>query len=729
MNTDIKEVINLFLKKKNLSSNEVKEILSSIEKDNRFTWRDLGDLHNNRGRINIVTSKDHTLVERVTNAIDACIERKAENYPDIKKKKSIAEVQNFLMEKKLWDERKEVGVEIFPLKETKTTNFLFVDKGIGIDNEKMPYTILFFNSGHKADKDYLRGSFGQGGSTVCRYSDYTVIITKSSGKTSFTIVRRNEKDKNKKYEYLVDKSNEDYNYKQIAYQGQPEKNYLPTFVENFDFYGTLIIHISYDLYKTSFVDYYNIFEENLFNSYLTYRLYLLDKKENASRPMRGLKNRLENLFKDGKVEKGSSTTFSLIKNEKAKMVYYYLKESYINSYVSDARKHPIFVTFNGQTHTRLRKSLISEANLSKLTNKLIMEINCNQLSDDLRDILFDSSRQRLDKEYEQILEKSAVNFLKNDEFLQQEQLRLEEESRKKEIGENTEEYRKELASMIESFSPGKYNVNKPGSQQGLNLGVSARLSKLPTEPIELLEVPTYFNITNKGDNIKAIIGKKCNIKLESNITNQSFGKNRCYIEIDKSLAEKIDCSIPNIRNGRAIAVLIFKNANIGNKIPISFSLKSGDHKINLSTKERIVEIIEEKKKTPKGSISIDAPYPIEVYRYGKNKDLYLEYGWDKDEKISKVDKGNKISIYVNMSHSKLKEFLESLGSTSNLETIKTEYFLSMSLASFLQSEDLVFKKLNVDTYGESEEIKDRSLLITSQTLFMILKNSKKKNSF
>ena len=427
MSIDIKKIIKKFLTKKNMSSKEVKDILFDIEKDKRFTWRDLGDIPNNRPRVNIVTSKDHTLVERVTNAIDACIEKKSENYPDIRKKKNIAEVQNLLREKQMWNERDEVGVEIFPLKETKTTNFLFIDKGTGIDNKKIPYTILYFNSKHKTDKDYLRGSFGQGGSTVCRYSDYTAIITNSDGKTSFTIVRHNKKDK--KYEYLVDKENPDHDYKQIPHQGQPEKNYLPTFVENLNFSGTAVIHISYDFYKTSFIDYYNVFEENLFNSYLPYRLYLLDKKENADRPMHGLKNRLEKLSRDGKVEKGSSTTFSLRGNEEAKMIYYYLKESDINSYVSDARRHSIFVTFNGQTHARLRKALISEASLSKLTNKLIMEIDCNQLSDDLRDNLFDSSRQKLDEEYEQALEESVVSFLKNDEFLQQEQLRLEEEER------------------------------------------------------------------------------------------------------------------------------------------------------------------------------------------------------------------------------------------------------------------------------------------------------------
>ena len=720
MSLDIKIIINKFLNKKDMSAEEVSEIITSLEKDSRFTWRDMGDLSNNRGRINIVTSKDHTLVERVTNAIDACIEKKSQDYPDIGKKENITEVQNFLKNNELWNEKKEVSVEIFPLEKTKKTNFLFRDKGTGVENEKMPYTILYFNSRQKTDKDYLRGSFGQGGSTVCRYSEYTAIITNSKEKTSFTIIRYDKKRKN--YKYLVDKNNLDNDYKQIPYQEQPEKNYLPPYIDNFDFSGTLIIHTSYDLYKTSFIDYYNIFEENLFNSYLPYRLCLLNKKDNNERPMHGLKNRLEERLREKKVEKGSSTTFALKRNEKAKMVYYYLKELDTKSYLSDARKHSIFVTLNGQTHTKLRKALISDARLPKLMNKLIVEINCNQLSDDLKDNLFDSSRQKLDKEYEEILEKSVIDFLSNNEFLQQEQLRLEEEERKKEIGENTEFYRKELSKMIENFSPGKYNVRKPGEKPGQDSGRTKGGSK--PKSIELFDVPTYFNIINKNNPISASIDGRCLIKIESNITNRSFWKNNCYIEIDKNTENKIDSQIQSIRDGRVTIPLLFKDVTIGEKIPIKFFLKSGNHTINLETEKRYIEIVKRKRVHQKGSISIDAPHPIEVYKDGKNKEKYIKYGWHENEKISKVERGNRMNIYVNMSHSKLEEFLENI-KTEKSESLRSEYFLGMTLASFLQNEDETFKKFNEGSYDEAEEIKDKSLLIAAQTLFMNFRKQRK----
>ena len=274
--------------------------------------------------------------------------------------------------------------------------------------------------------------------------------------------------------------------------------------------------------------------------------------------------------------------------------------------------------------------------------------------------------------------------------------------------------------MIENSSPGKYNVSKPGKEDGesekLNSGLNAK-----EESIELLETPTYFNILNKGEPIKVSLDGKCQIRLESNITDRSFTANRCYIEIDKGTESKIDSQITSLKSGKATASLLFKSVAVGEKIPIRFFLKSGNHKINLRTEKRYIEIVEKKNKSPRGSISIDAPYPIEVYKDGKNKVKYKEYGWDKNEEISKVERGRDISIYVNMSHSKFQEFLGNV-KPKKLDSLKSDYFLGVAYASFLQNEDEIFKNFNESENDKSEEIKDRSLLIAAQTL---LQNFKK----
>ncbi len=721
MGINIKDIVATFLENKDITSSQVADIVNRFENDDRFTWRDLGDISNNQPRVNIVTAKDHTLVERVTNAIDACIENKSQKHQKILNKNNITAVKEYLLDQDIWKEKEEVRVEIFPLEKTKKTNFYFIDKGIGIENQKMPYTILFFNSGHKKNKDYLRGSFGQGGSTVCRYSEYTVIITTFSERTSFTIIRNNEKEN--KYEYIVEKINSDKKYTKQAYQEQPDKNYLPPCIENLNFKGTTVLHVSYDFYKTSFIDYYNVFEENLFNAHLPYRLHLLTKQDNVDRPMYGLKARLEKLVDKSDVEKRVAKSFDLGNNERVEMTYYYLKKNDTSSYLSNIW-HSIFVTLNGQTHKRLRRAVISEANLSKLTKKLIIEMDCDPLSDRSKVDLLDSSRQNLDKGYQELLEKSLVEFLKNDEFLQNEQLRLEEEEREKEIDENTEKYREELASMIENYSQGKYKVNKPGpGGDGTAPRVLPRVHN-KIIPIDLRDTPTYFKITNKQDPIQSVINGNCNIKLECDITEKSFNANDCNIEVISTTDKPINPQIANIKNGRTVASLSLIDARVGEKLKIKFAIKSKDNQISLETETRTIEIIKERKQSKKGSMSVDAPYPIPIYRDGDTKKKYLEFGWDKDEKIAYVESGNTISIYVNMSHSAL-EGVIAYTDDNMVESIKQDYFINIAFASFIQHADLLFKKLEAD-YDYAESVKDSSLSIAAQMLFRQLKKSHKR---
>src|SRR5688500_4504038 len=56
---------------------EALTIVNALLKEHDFTWRPVGDRENNYGSINIGSDPGHAFVERVTNAIDAVIEREA----------------------------------------------------------------------------------------------------------------------------------------------------------------------------------------------------------------------------------------------------------------------------------------------------------------------------------------------------------------------------------------------------------------------------------------------------------------------------------------------------------------------------------------------------------------------------------------------------------------------------------------------------------------------------
>ena len=149
----IDKIAKKFLEDKYLSSDDVESIIDSIEKDDNYDWRDLSDSNNNLGDVRITGQKYHTLVERLTNSIDACIEKKALIYPEIEKFKNPSQVKSFLEDKKDPITNKDIIIGIYP--HNKKTNFYFQDRGIGISNDNMPYSILKISGSNLNKKEKI----------------------------------------------------------------------------------------------------------------------------------------------------------------------------------------------------------------------------------------------------------------------------------------------------------------------------------------------------------------------------------------------------------------------------------------------------------------------------------------------------------------------------------------------------------------------------------------------
>ncbi len=217
----IEKIAQKILDNRYITAYEIENILNEIEKSNLYTWRDLSDADNNLGDVRITEQKNHTLVERLTNSIDACIEKKAEKYKEIKCFKNPTQVQVFLEEKGDIIKPEDIIVGIYP--HNKKTNFYFQDKGIGIANEDIPYSILKISGSNKKEKDYLMGFYGKGGSSVCRFSPFTIILTGKNNEVSFTIVKYDKE--NRKYVYLVDTKNKDkyFGYNPKEHKAQKER--------------------------------------------------------------------------------------------------------------------------------------------------------------------------------------------------------------------------------------------------------------------------------------------------------------------------------------------------------------------------------------------------------------------------------------------------------------------------------------------------------------------------
>lgn len=59
------------------TAEQAREVVEQLERAHGYKWRPVGDRENNYGTINIGSDPGHAFIERVTNAIDAVIEREA----------------------------------------------------------------------------------------------------------------------------------------------------------------------------------------------------------------------------------------------------------------------------------------------------------------------------------------------------------------------------------------------------------------------------------------------------------------------------------------------------------------------------------------------------------------------------------------------------------------------------------------------------------------------------
>ena len=194
-----------------------------LTKDKIFkNWKFVGGSESNGSQINILKYGEKGLVERVTNAIDAVIEKQKEENGLVSPPTAESVIKKAFP--KYYDNRIKIAenlsnasysheaencvvLAINDCSKSNKPTFDILDKGTGIEGERFKDTILSLNKGNKlaSDKSYLIGAFGQGGSTSLAFATATIIISKFNNKYYFTVVKKVDLDdyKNACYVYLT----------------------------------------------------------------------------------------------------------------------------------------------------------------------------------------------------------------------------------------------------------------------------------------------------------------------------------------------------------------------------------------------------------------------------------------------------------------------------------------------------------------------------------------------
>ncbi len=177
-----------------------------VLKDITTNWELFAGTTSNSSVIGTLDHGDNGIIERITNGIDAVIQKekdrlniKSANHPDIivkktfpkyyEHRKSVATGESTRLSWK--DAGDRILLVVNDGSSTTRPTFDVIDTGTGIHGTNFKSTILSLNHGNKisSDKGYLIGAFGQGGSTSMRFSNATIIISKVEGKYFFTIIK------------------------------------------------------------------------------------------------------------------------------------------------------------------------------------------------------------------------------------------------------------------------------------------------------------------------------------------------------------------------------------------------------------------------------------------------------------------------------------------------------------------------------------------------------------
>jgi hypothetical protein len=519
---------------------DVENIITEFEisYQREIRWVPLGGRENNKGTVEVSGDTGRSLVERLTNGIDAILELEHDLHkgtPNCRSPKEAAAAWLNVPDGGLSDmtnmQRRNlaqrVTVRILPGDGKNLRTVEVRDFGIGLTPDQMPCTILSLNESNKVKKHYLAGVYGQGGSSTFAACKYTFIASRQRDYplVGFTLVR---------YEDLPPDEFKVGRYVYLTFEGKV----LSTEIPHEDFpAGTIVKHFGYDLSNYSGKlgpnSIYGLLNQVLFDPVMP--IWLEDHEiHSINRVIKGSRNALNGAVDYGDEEgyRGPSLSHhirlfhtTLGDFGRLGIEYWVLepgddpKEKPIKAFVNPAK--PIVLTSNGQNQEEMSQLLIRKsAELPYLAHRLIVHVDCNDLTPAAKRGLFVSNREGARHGIvHELIQQEVVKALKTDDEL----VRLNNEarlhSRKNQDEAATQKVREEVSRLLHlrgmDFGQG-YGSVVDGQGTDVNHPVRPRKSRPRTQPLDIHEPPTYVRIVwEENDEITFYPEQRRYVKIET----------------------------------------------------------------------------------------------------------------------------------------------------------------------------------------------------------------------
>ncbi len=720
-----------------LNSYTVREVTNVITKvgASKIIWEPVGGRRNNLATINIGTDPAAGVTERITNAIDAVLEKqwKFESEPnDILAPRRATEAWFDIddgkissikdpYDKRLKDLSDKVKVTLFDSGKEDKPTVQIRDKGIGLNPEDFRNTILDLNGTNKIGKLHLMGAFGQGGSTALSYNDLTVIISKpyvnnqNGGvpKVGWTIVRINQGDpnldKHEWYEYMLDKST-----------GQP----FVVEVSNQAFEpGTLVRHIMMDLGKykgkitTPSNSLWYLAHNYLFDTIMPFTIADRRYERKDNRSVTG-NNRIltytDNLeymqtvpltFKDGKVTIYYWVLNTIGKNPKDR----------IKNYTKVST--PILITFNGQKQGELGNGIIkNDLKLPFLDRYLIIQVEADYLDNDSKRQLFSSTRESIrDTAIAQELKKLTIDTLNDDENLKRLDRERKERYFTKDDTQVLDSLRKRLARRI--------NTSLTGASGGTSVMVSTtgemvNTEKKPEIPFE--DPPTFFEITTNSPK-EVHPNKRFSVKFRTDAHKDYFTQPETFVAFIEPQSFGMFSGTAKVVDGYGLAYFkINEETEIGEKGKITLEVRPPRQKSIIGVLDAVV--IEnpsnsDDKKEGKNKIP-----NLNIQFVDKHNPFFQDNNWNEYSVAEVDDTNDEVMIVVSSENKNLNKLIvrAQRKSDSAVDNIKNKYLEHIAFHAFMLKQNKVenFQTDEDDLISDDvyEQIQESDLRNASETV-------------
>lgn len=531
------EQLNAFLREYINTDLEDNNILFDNVSDN---WTCVGGTKYNLSAINMLKDSGKGLIERITNGIDAVLEKEKAKF-NISAPKSADEIikvafpryyENKQRIKRGESDRQnacetadKVVVAINDSTKSNRPTVDVIDQGCGICGDRFGDTILSIHKGNKSttDKNYLIGAFGQGGSTSLPFSFATIIVSKRDGKIYFTIVKKClfSDMKMDTYLYLTPSGqvslieNDEYNY---------EDEYIRNFIDSDS--GTLIRMIDMEIPREYRVN--DAAKPGMLGDFINTELY------NVGLPVKVIENRADfvgNAHKQNRYSYGSCNkmmTWEYAKKEyfgtisiehnynEYRLNYYFILPPDETDWAKDAKckeifrqvnvhLDPIIYTVNGQYISSERFTKLKNAGLSFLQYRLLVDINLDVLGKD-KYRFFTTDRSRIqDSDLTSGFLDKVIEALKNEKTIVDMNNYIASQSVNSNINSD-------LINDISSNVKSIYNKFLKSGNKILNIDRGHHITPTPEEiyydSIQEFKITTSKQVFYKNESVNVVVTTK-----------------------------------------------------------------------------------------------------------------------------------------------------------------------------------------------------------------------------